>query len=1461
MNRYQNKYSQAVRSFLGLMLIINIGLPTLAKAAAVTTPLDLATTPLASSSTTPIQPNLLFVLDDSGSMGWNYLPDWADDPLCKKSSGQYNEDCADKPPYRSSDFNAIYYNPEVVYEPAANADGTSKGNITTWTAVKNNAYGALQSPSSTATTNLVTQYDDEEWCTDTTRTDCLRNDNYLLPDKINLKDYNKQYTVSATGTGLVVSGSPDAPTTTTRTFGPHYYNIIPGEFCDSAKLTNCQTTQTATFSYPAAVRWCKATPPVSAEANAKSAQPAAGVCQGVSVGAYTAARYPTKFYKPATAATTYSAAKNGQLVITNISQSQSDASIKCGGTFVGTSANFSTSTSGTTSTRLDALYTSINGKANLGYSVSCTKSTSGSPAKTSKLTCAITAPAGASACATGFALNRITATTNTAPEGEQLAMPETLGSYPGKFERVDIVSGSSYPKAVTRTDCTGAVGPTGCSYTQEMTNFANWWTYYQTRMQTMKTAASLAFKKVGTDFRVGFMTIHPDTAKSVKLDTFNLAHKTAWYNKFFSISPDSATPLRSALATAGRVYANQTTSVISTFGDPIEYACQQNFTLLTTDGMWNTDSDSDVKKVDGSTMTNQDATSATPYYEGKAPSHTSAASLADVAKYYYDTDLRTATLGNCAGALSLSGDGVCQDPSPATTNQRQNMVTLTLGLGVDGELTYTTDYKSAATGDFKAIKDGNLDWPLPVEGTASTIDDLWHAAVNGEGTYFSARNPKQLTSQLKEALAAIQVKVGTGAAAATSTLNPVAGDNFAYVASYTSGNWAGNLEKRSVDIVTGAVNVTALTCVEDVPKASDCIAPGKVVGNACVTTGVTNPALCNSPATLSGTTCSLPLVNDCAGTLKNQSYSARNIKMKSGGGLVDFNFSNVDAAGLGTTFKKPFLEANLTQWPTLASALTPAELDAVAGAKLVDYLRGQRDNEENIDNPLTSLYRKRHAILGDAVNSTPAFIGKPTFSYTDPGYDTFKNSSAASSRPKTVYMGANDGMLHAFDADTLVERWAYVPTMVIHNMWKLADASYASNHAFYVDGDPVISDICVSSCNNASADWRTILVAGLNSGGRGYYALDITDPITPKLLWELNANDVPNLGYSYGRPVITKRPSDGKWVVLLTSGYNNIPDSNAFYGLSSTKNKPFVAPDTAQFTGGDGGGYLFVRDAANGNPLTTIATGEGNTSKPSGLAKINAYADDAEKNNTATYVYGGDLLGNLWRFNISDNTVFNIAQLKASGITQPITTPPELGSVNNKRVLFVGTGKYLEVSDLLDKSQQTLYAIKDDNATSTLIDPRGSTGVLVKQEIVSAGADNRKSKANTTVPNFSTGLGWYVDLPDAGERQNVASQLVLGTLLVPTTVPTASACQPAGYGWFNYFDYKTGLGVTAPDGLISTRTNSPPVGFNVVYIDGKPKVSIVTAEDPTPKLLSTTPFGGSGTGFQKQRSIWRELIN
>ena len=517
MQRYQFKYSQAVHILFGIILAINLSLPMPVKAAAVSNPLDFATVPLSNSPTIKIQPNLLFVLDDSGSMGWNYLPDWANDSLCRNTTaGDFDLDCENQPPFRSSDFNAIYYNPTITYTPAVNASGgkvntsgDSKGSQTIWTSVKNDAYNIQD----TNSTNLLTGYTDVEWCTSSAYTDCLRNDNYILPGIVNGKTYDKARSgVKATGTGTVATGSLLAPTTASRSYGPHYYNITPGEYCDSAKLTNCQLTETATFKYPAKVRWCKATssPTVSAEDNSKSLNPAAGVCQATRVGGYSAARYPTKFFQPATAAVP---AVPGSPEVLRVYPT---GLITFGGTSTNASAYISRSLSNPKKTTIavDTIKAATDNPLNIGNNrtpvqvassvVSAIKTTGTIKAyiggntvtptcasKSTNVVCLVdtsTTVTNGKVITVGTTNNFGGVTMSTTPTAggvayvaavlPQDAIPAKAANYPGSFTRVDIVTGISYPKAITRTDCTGATGPTGCSYAEEMTNFANWWTYY-----------------------------------------------------------------------------------------------------------------------------------------------------------------------------------------------------------------------------------------------------------------------------------------------------------------------------------------------------------------------------------------------------------------------------------------------------------------------------------------------------------------------------------------------------------------------------------------------------------------------------------------------------------------------------------------------------------------------------------------------------------------------------------------------------------------------------------------------------------------------------------------------------------------------------------------------------------------------------------------------------------------------
>lgn len=1392
-----------------LALAASLALPLPALAASVA----LATAPLATATISTVKPNVMFILDDSGSMDWDYLPDWANDSHPVTGTGYINMPEL----FRNNGFNGVAYNPAITYTPPVlyNADGTL--NTTTYPS---------QTGVSTAT-GANTSYSTPNWR-------AVKND---------------AYGVQSTSTSNLVGSAS-------------FYTFVPGEYCSSANMTSCVTATAPTtvggilYDKPAGLRWCNS----AALTN----------CQSINNSTYRYPRYPG-LVTPATATITIATGTGGNTSVTSIKVNNLEI------------LSGTTGTQSSNSNLASAIRTKIN---------DCAASTTGNcqiagySASRSGSVVTITAPA---------ALGAITFTpTYTIGTGGRTVTPTAFSGYvslPGSNLLTDIVSTTtSYPypstatKASTRTDCAG----TTCTYAEEMTNYANWWTYYHTRMQAMKTSVSRAFKTIDNRFRVGFNSISytgsTDGTKFLHLDTFELAHKNSWFTKLFASNPTSSTPLRGALSNAGRLYAKK---IPGQTVDPVQYSCQQNFTILSTDGYWNTGLETGTYgplNLTGSNVGNLDGgATARPMKEGTtAVSNT----LADIAKYYYDTDLRTSAVGNCAGGASTDfpagNPDVCTNNvfiSSTDNNVQQHMTTFTMGLGADGTLNYTTDYQDATSGDYYNLKNAlgspTVNWPDPIANSlGERIDDLWHAAVNGKGTYFSAKDPNQIITGLNKALSSITAKLGSAAAAATSTLNPVAGNNFAYVASYTTVKWKGNLESRSINVDTGEVSETATWCVENI-VAGTCAAPGTIVPDTsgsstiynCVVTGAT-AGTCTAPGVFDAGTseCRTEIPNACTGTMPakvSATSDTRTIYTANNTGTALIAFDAAYATANPTNFAAAHING-LNQW----GSLSPAQQTAAAGVNLINYLRGQNGFEDRAANATADrLYRAREAVLGDALESQPAFISNPVFSYPYPGYSAYKTAQA--SRAGTVYMGTNDGMMHAFAASNGVERWAYVPSMVIPNMWKLASTNYDNSHTNFVNGSPIISDICSANCSDsASAVWKTILVGGLNGGGRGYYALDITVPGTPVLLWEFTPAADSDLGYSFGLPIITRK-TDGTWVVLVTSGYDN----------GTLSSNPLINNSPV----GNGIGYLYVLNAATGAIISKISTGVGSAATPSGLAKITAWNDEPS-GNKAGYVYGGDLLGNVWRFDINSTVaaavgtgdVMKFATLfsdTAGTQPQPITTAPVLGQVSGKRVIFVGTGKYLEPSDLTTTQKQSLYAIKDDNAATTLVNPRThTTAPKVVQQTITPDPAAGIREGSTNAVNLLVDRGWYLDFPDGGsggagaERVNIESRLVLGTLIVPTIVPSSTVCSPGGYGWLNFFNYETGWPTRddTPTGSVNVNVsvayNSTIVGVNVIYIQGAPVVEVVTSNNPTPTIEPNVVFPPTASGFSGKRVIWRELI-
>jgi type IV pilus assembly protein PilY1 len=1092
--------------------------------------------------------------------------------------------------------------------------------------------------------------------------------------------------------------------------------------------------------------------------------------------------------------------------------------------------------------------------------------------------------------------------------------PSASSSFPHENQTAN---GATWKKVrVTSTS-----GPSG---TDERQNFANWYSYYRTRLMMMKAATGRAFVELSESYRVGFITINPNSpvssGKYLRMAQYDETHKQAFLDKLYSQSTNGATPLREALSRAGWIYAGKLntglTNGIPAADDPIEYSCQQNFTILTTDGYWNGNRGQDlfgnavgnqdanidvsprpmydsgfsstettttrtrsffysncfggrrriryndafqqeVKQYSGATLVNT-ATSnwtdnnnnltncvnnppalPTPNPEvtvtgptvSNNPSGGSTNSLADVAQYYYQTDLRSGMENN----VPSSGTGVEDDKAPW-----QHMTTFTLGLGLFGVLQFHSDYKTNTQpgSTFNQIRSGAIDWPAPPDSTSISsdpekADDMWHTAVNGRGQAFNATNPEEIVNGLNDALSGVNARVASAAAAATSNLEPVAGDNFAYTASYETVKWQGELQAREIDLQTGVVGTT--------PVWSAAAKLNAKTGEACDNRtiwlfrgGATNNL---TPFTWNTDTCD-----------------------------ASMNPAGSPTSGLNGT-EQGFFDStyadNLTQWTSMTDGIIPVlsvdQKTLAAGANLVNFVRGQRGKEGFISNNADGLYRERENILGDIVNAQPLFVRRPFAEYLDTGYKAYK--TAQDNRTPMVYVAANDGMLHAFFAGTSasdpqggVEAWAFIPTMVLPALHRLADEDYKSLHQFTVDGTPVAGDVF----DTGSGTWKTIVVAGLNKGGTGYYALDVTDPTNPIGLWEFkhsttcyDAGDSAthgadcNLGYSYGNPIISKL-ADGTWVVFVASGYNNVNGA-----------------------ANDGQGFLYVLNAMTGQIIKKIGTGLGDATTPSGLGKINNWVDSGLTDNTTQRVYGVDLSGNVWRFDVNSATprVQLIATVKdANGDPQSITTKPELANIGYppQPHIYVATGRYLGATDIADAQVQSLYAIRDPLTYGTPTTPiyadLRASGTLAEIDITNGTTNGVPSRtgacdANATCPQDD---GWFADFPDTGERVNVDIRLQLGTLTVLSNVPQNTACNIGGYSYINFFDYATGLPVsTSVGGLVGIKlADSLAVGLNIVRLPSGKTVAISTTSDSSQRT-SDVPI--SSPAITGRRVSWREI--
>ena len=838
-------------------------------------------------------------------------------------------------------------------------------------------------------------------------------------------------------------------------------------------------------------------------------------------------------------------------------------------------------------------------------------------------------------------------------------------------------------------------------------------------------------------------------------------------------------------------------------------------------------------------------------------------SLADVAQYYYATDLRNTMANNVPAA----GVEWYSDKVP-----HQHMTTFVVGLGVSGEVKYQENYLTAgvegvpsncAVGnlDFPRIRNGHCAWPqwplLNSNGTENTvainqgnlrsIDDFFHAAVNGRGRYFNANNPDTLVGALSGALSLIDVSTAFGAGAG---LPPRANPQERYQTSYDNKLWFGDLV--SAPLLTGAPLWSASEKLASM-VGETCDDRNIWVANYVGSSPTKHPFAWDTTSCTGGV--ALP---DLPGPLKAMYQSQHNSVVQ-----------------------------QLSQYPemTNGSGGTVNQRAQLTPQSLLNYIRGQRQNEGFEPNTSGKLFRNRvktdgsPAPLGDIIGSKPVVVGPPSHRYTDASYEAFKTQHQ--NRRELVYVGSNGGMLHAFNAKNLEatgldntagrEAWAFIPQTIARDLWVLADTSYAGKKRYFVDGTPVVRDI-----KKPDGTWITLLVGGFNAGGRGYYALDVTHPADPKPLWEIN-KDTPvigsDVGYSFGQPkVVRLKDAAGTWAVLLPSGHRTESDT----GLS-------------------GKGKLFVINAATGALIKELDTGAGTAENPAGLAHVNDWVIGVDRDHRVVQAYGGDLQGNVWRFdldkpNANDYSVAKLAVLTdAAGAALPVTTPPEVGEVEGQRMVFVGTGRLLGGNDHLSPLQHSVFGLYD-RWLQPLPTNQTTHAPITRSELVKmkALAGNPDTPATASDPGVTCLMGangavggdcdqadpgWVVDLVADGEHVNIPMTRVGRNLLVVTNEPRQASCSLGARSRLYQLSIESGKPLRRP---MVIDEWSPVVGYSV-YLgsDGDPYIQPQKGDakpcvgddcPPRPTGCVDVPGGALNCNVvnptaptQLNRLSWREL--
>jgi type IV pilus assembly protein PilY1 len=810
--------------------------------------------------------------------------------------------------------------------------------------------------------------------------------------------------------------------------------------------------------------------------------------------------------------------------------------------------------------------------------------------------------------------------------------------------------------------------------------------------------------------------------------------------------------------------------VIRSWNDPIQYACQKNVVLGIGDVNTHRDknlpgntsgTDEPTKPTEVSTDLSVNVRTATDKIaalEGisidtGASSYSGRNNSAFMAGLAYDANTMDIRPVDFAGTQTVQTYWVDVLENQYLRNLRNNQFWLTAKYGgfvvrkhpSCSLASYTptgTECDDQSLGDPYLRTD-----PLP-EWWWYTNTDILNPDESGSDykrtdNFYTAGDARKMVDGLTDAFASISASVKGSAAALTANSARLGTDSALFNALMDSTLWSGDLLAREISTagVLASADTWSAAAIMDALTESD----------------ITNRKIFTS------------------------SYASEDaltgISLNSDG--IDFKWADLSA------------EQRLMLRSTPASGAPVTE--AVAQQRL-DYLRGSRVDEQTLTNT-SKPFRRRGSRLGDIVNSSPQYVAQKNYGYsrlgspfsaaTKAAYVTYRSSNTYANKPPILVVGANDGMLHAFDATLGVdggkELFAYVPSGVFSNLYELVYPEYG--HRYYVDGVPRVADAWFAPGDvptGVASGWKTVVAVTPGAGGAGVSLLDISDPenmTASKVLWEFKHKD---MGVLIQQPTITPL-ANGKFGVIVSSGLSH----------------------------GAAQGHIWVLNVADGSIIKDIVVPTtGGLGEPAVI--------DLNLDKVADRIIIGDTLGNVWRFDINSALPTNwtppvnllsgttpvpfFVAKDSAGSRQPITGPLNVAYTTKGRLMVLfGTGSYYLSGDNeigASPQVQSFYGVEDNGVVVS------GRAQLLQQEILYEGTIGTNGvRVSSSNRLSSSDKGWYLDLEWAtarggpgpnGELINTEPVLRIGQVLVATKIPSSDPCAAGGSSWIMALDYESG---------------------------------------------------------------------